>query len=221
MSSARPWDALMPEIDRQVIDAAGYATRGAGAWDSRKRGNNPAVLVIDMQDLAFGPNADILTAIREHHTAAMGEIAWQALPTIQKVVDSARELGLPVLHTQVIPRGLTADHPLTQIVPGLEPLPGEVVIQKSLASAFAGTQMLRHLVQLKVDQVIIVGNSTSGCVRATAIDAQQQGFAVCVPEDAVFDRIQLSHQATLLDLWMKYALVTTADNVITDLKGLA
>jgi len=69
--------------------------------------------------------------------------------------------------------------------------PGEVVIQKSLASAFAGTQMLRHLVQLKVDQVIIVGNSTSGCVRATAIDAQQQGFAVCVPEDAVFDRIQV------------------------------
>ena len=68
---------------------------------------------------------------------------------------------------------------------------GEIVVQKSLASAFAGTQILRHLIQLKVDQVIIVGNSTSGCVRATAVEAQQHGFAVCVPEDAVFDRIQV------------------------------
>jgi len=219
--STRPWDALMPQIDVDVIDAAGYATRGAGAWDSRAKGKRPAVLCIDMQDLAFGPNADILTAIKEHHTAAMGEIAWQALPVIKSVVDTARELGMPVLHTQVIPRGLTADHPFTQIVPELKPLEGEVVIQKSLASAFAGTAMLRHLVQMQIDQVIIVGNSTSGCVRATAIDAQQYGFAVCVPEDAVFDRIQLSHQATLLDLWMKYALVAPAEDVIADLKSIA
>ena len=56
---------------------------GAGAWDSRAKGMNPCVLVIDMQDLAFGPNADILTAIKEHHTAAMGEVAWKALPTIK------------------------------------------------------------------------------------------------------------------------------------------
>ena len=65
------------------------------------------------------------------------------------------------------------------------------MVQKSLASAFAGTQIVRHLIQLRVDQLIIVGNSTSGCVRATAVDAQQHGFAVCVPEDAVFDRIQV------------------------------
>ena len=66
--------------------------------------------------------------------------------------------------------------------------------------------------QQRIDQLIIVGNSTSGCVRATAVDAQQLGFAVCVPQDAVFDRIQLSHQGTLLDLWMKYALVAPADD---------
>jgi nicotinamidase-related amidase len=211
----------MPDIDSSVIDAAGYATRGAGAWDSRKKGKNPAVLCIDMQDLAFGPDVDILTAIREHHTAAMGEIAWRALPIITSVVETARELRMPVIHTQVIPRGLTVNDPLTQIVPELQPLEGEIVFQKSLASAFAGTSILRHLIQLQVDQVIIVGNSTSGCVRATAIDAQQHGFAVCVPEDAVFDRIQLSHQATLLDLWMKYALVAPAADVIADLKNVA
>ena len=86
----RPWDALMPQIDHDVIDTAGYATRGAGAWDSRAKGQNPCVLVIDMQDLAFGPDVDILTAIKEHHTAAMGEIAHRALPIIKVTRVSSR-----------------------------------------------------------------------------------------------------------------------------------
>lgn len=213
------WDTLLPSQDQAVIEAAGYASRGAGAWDSRAKGKRPVVLVIDMQDLAFGPNKSIMTAIADHHPAAMGEVAWEALPRIVKVVQAARESNVPVMHTRVIPRGLTEDHALTQIVPELEPLDSEVVITKSFASAFSGTAMLRHLIQNGADQVIIVGNSTSGCVRATAVDAQQAGFAVCVPEDGVFDRIQLSHQATLLDLWMKYALVAPVDDVVVDLRA--
>merc|ERR1712216_705304 len=82
------WDELMPAIDRDVIETAGYATRGAGSWDSRAQGKAPVVLVIDMQELSFGPNADILTAIREHRPTAMGEIAYAALPRIERVVST-------------------------------------------------------------------------------------------------------------------------------------
>ena len=188
------WASLLPQIDKDVIETAGYAKRGAGSWDSRARGKSPVVLVIDMQELSFGPDADILTAIREHRPTAMGEVAYRALPKVKQIVDTARELNIPVLHTRVIPHGLTADHPHTNIVKDLTPLENEPVITKSFASAFSGTAMLRQLIQLRADQVIIVGNSTSGCVRATAVDAQQAGFAVCVPYDAVFDRIEVPSQ---------------------------
>ena len=96
----------------------------------------------------------------------------------------------------------------------LAPKDDDLVIDKRYSSAFYGTTLLTHLVQKGVDTIIIVGNSTSGCVRATAVDAKQRGFNGVIPEECVFDRIEASHKVGLLDLWMKYATVMSKDEVL-------
>lgn len=202
----RVWDDILSEQDRAVIVEAGYSSRGAASWESRGLGTRPVVLVIDMQNLTCGRNVPILEAIKEYRTA-MGEIAWRAIGYIGPFLETARRSGVPIIYTRVIPRNFGPDSEAVQVVAPLAPQEGDLVIDKNYASAFYGTALLRNLVQRGADTVIIVGNTTSGCVRATAIDAQENGFSVVIPEECVFDRIQASHKASLLDLWMKYAEV--------------
>lgn len=201
------WDDLLTERDRQVISKAGYDESGASSWDSRGLGTDPLVLVIDMQRLVVGEDEPILDAIEEYRTA-MGAVAWEAIEEIEPFLDFAREQGLPVAYTRVVPSSYDdPNHEDLAIVEPIAPEPGETVIDKSYASAFYGTDLLSRLVRGGHDSVIVVGNSTSGCVRATTIDAQQNGFEVILPQECLFDRIEASHKIALLDLWMKYAEV--------------
>jgi nicotinamidase-related amidase len=98
---------------------------------------------------------------------------------------------------------------------GLEPLPDETVITKQYASAFFGTSLSSTLVALRIDTLLICGVSTSGCVRATAVDACQAGFIPLVVRDAVGDRAAGPHEATLFDLQAKYAEVVSLDGALT------
>lgn len=108
--------------------------------------------------------------------------------------------------------------PEAQIVSELEPESKDLVVDKSYASAFFGTPLISYLVKMGVDTLIIVGGSTSGCVRATAVDAVTHNFNVAVVEDCVYDRIELSHKAGLLDLWMKYCDVSPSEEINDYLK---
>lgn len=201
------WDDLLTERDRQVISKAGYDESGASSWDSRGLGTDPLVLVIDMQRLVVGEDEPILDAIEDYRTA-MGAVAWDAIGEIEPFLDLAREQGLPVAYTRVVPSSYDdPNHEDLAIVEPIAPEPDETVIDKSYASAFYGTDLLSRLVRGGHDSVIVVGNSTSGCVRATTIDAQQNGFEVILPQECLFDRIEASHKTALLDLWMKYAEV--------------
>ncbi len=83
-------------------------------------------------------------------------------------------------------------------------LEGDLVVDKSYASAFYGTPMVSYLNGLGVDSILMTGGVTSGCVRATIIDAISRNYNVAVIEDCVFDRIEISHKVSLLDMWMKY-----------------
>jgi nicotinamidase-related amidase len=211
--TSRIWEDLLSEQDRQVITKAGYDEKGASSWESRGLGENPLILVIDMQRLVVGEDEPILDAIDDYRTA-MGEIAWDAIEHIQPFLAFARERGLPVAYTRVVPSSYEyPDHEDLDIVDPVAPKEDETVIDKSYASAFYGTDLLSRLVRGGYDSVIIVGNSTSGCVRATAIDAQQNGFDVILPQECLFDRIEASHKVALLDLWMKYAEVMERDEV--------
>ncbi|MGQ9675524.1 MAG: isochorismatase family protein [Chloroflexota bacterium] len=216
----RIWDDILSEQDIKVIEKAGYSQRGAVSWESRGLGQRPILLVIDMQELSCGPDVPILHAI-EHYRTAMGNIAWAAISRIESLLETAREVGVPIIYTRVIPRGYRPDQAAVQIVLPLAPRPDETVIDKQFASAFYGTSLLNHLVRRGADTIVLVGNSTSGCIRATAVDAQQTGFNVVVTEDCVFDRIQASHKASLLDLWMKYAVVMSASDVSCYLRSLS
>lgn len=219
--TAHIWDDLLSEQDRQVITKAGYDEEGASSWESRGLGENPMVLVIDMQRLVVGEDVPILEAIEEYRTA-MGEIAWDAIDHIEPFLAVAREHGVPVSYTRVVPSSYDdPDHADLDIVEPVAPREGETVIDKSYASAFYGTDLLSRLVRGDHDSVIIVGNSTSGCVRATAIDAQQNGFDVILPQECLFDRVQASHKVALLDLWMKYAEVMERADVEAYIEEIA
>lgn len=216
----RIWEDLLTERDKQVISKAGYDKEGASSWESRGLGDNPAVLVIDMQELIVGDDEPILDAVEKHRTA-MGEIAWEAIDYIEPFLDFARDHDLPVTYTRVIPSSYDdPDHDDLQIVDPIAPEAGDTVVDKSYASAFYGTDLLSRLVRNGHDSVIIVGNSTSGCVRATAIDAKQNGFDVLLPQECIFDRIEASHKVGLLDLWMKYAEVLETEEVEAYVEGL-
>ncbi|MFC7157419.1 isochorismatase family protein [Halomarina halobia] len=211
--TAHVWDDLLSERDRQVISKAGYDEEGASSWESRGLGENPLVLVIDMQRLIVGENVPILDAIEEYRTA-MGHVAWEAIDHIAPFLDFAREREVPVAYTRVVPSSYDdPDHEDLEIVEPLAPAADEPVIDKSYASAFYGTDLLSRLVRGGHDSVIVVGNSTSGCVRATAVDAKQNGLGVILPQECVFDRIEASHRVGLLDLWMKYAEVLETEQV--------
>ena len=103
------------------------------------------------------------------------------------------------------------------IRPEFKPQPGDVVITKQRASAFYGTPLSAHLTQLGVQTLIVCGESTSGCVRASAVDAYSHGYHVVLVEECCFDRSELSHKVNLFDMHHKYADVMRADEVIAHL----
>lgn len=216
----RIWENLLSEQDKQVITKAGYDKEGAASWDSRGVGSNPMVLVIDMQRLIVGEDVPILEAVEEYRTA-MGAIAWNAIEHMQPFLEFVRDRDIQVTYTRVIPSSYDdPNHRDLDIVDPIEPEPGDAVIDKSYASAFYGTDLLSRLIRQDIDTVIIVGNSTSGCVRATAVDAQQHGFDVVLAQECIFDRIEASHKIGLLDLWMKYAQVLETDEVKDYIKSM-
>ena len=145
-----------------------------------------------------------------------------------------RRLGLPVAHTRVVFDDDGANHnvfarrvpPLqkltehahgSQIVPALTPLPGELVIRKQSASAFFDTGLAGWLHLRGVDTAVIVGCTTSGCVRASVVDSMQHNFRTVVPSDCVGDRALEPHEANLFDIGQKYADVMTRDELLARL----
>ncbi|KAA1423124.1 isochorismatase family protein [Mumia zhuanghuii] len=149
----------------------------------------------------------------------------------RRVLDAARAADVPVVHTRVaydavgtdggvflrkLPalQALVGGGPLSETVEEVAPITGEPVVVKQYASAFFGTTLSSTLASLGVDTVIVAGVSTSGCVRATAVDALQHGLIPLVVRDAVADRAAGPHEANLYDLQAKYAQVVTADEVV-------
>ena len=151
---------------------------------------------------------------------------------------AAREAGVPVLHTRVEFQPGGADggiffrkvaalecfvrgNPLAAFGEGLEPAEGEVVVTKQYASAFFGTSLAPTLTAMGIDTLMIAGVSTSGCVRATAVDACQNGFIPIVIRDACGDRDPSVHDANLFDLDAKYADVVSEQEALNHLAGFS
>ena len=111
-------------------------------------------------------------------------------------------------------------HMGNDIVKEIAPEVSDLFIEKRKPSAFFGTPLMSHLNMMKADSLIIVGSTTSGCVRASAVDALSYDIKVTIPHEAVFDRGEASHKLALFDLHMKYVDVTDLDEVSEYLKNL-
>lgn len=116
-------------------------------------------------------------------------------------------------------RMLTETHPAGQVVPELKPLQGELVVRKTQASAFFGTGLAPWLVQQGADTVVVAGCTTSGCVRASVVDALSHNFRPVVPRDCVGDRALGPHDANLFDMAQKYADVLERDEIVAALSA--
>ena len=184
----------------------------AGVWGQRIGfGQAPALVVVDFVKAYTTPGAPLY---------AEGVVAAVALAPA--LLAAARRASIPVVHTTIIYNApgcadggvwvqkspvmasMVSGSPLTTFCSGVEPLPGETVIIKQYASAFFGTSLASMLHAMRIDTVVLAGCSTSGCIRATAVDAVQHGFRTIVVRECVGDRHAGPHEANLFDIDAKY-----------------
>jgi N-methylhydantoinase B len=224
-AGSAPWTKLIGEEERAVI------ARGRYGMDS-SLGRRPALLLIDVQPSVVGLDRPILEQIDEY-PSGIGAVAHRAVAILARLAATARAADVPVIYTRLVTRdgvGMYGERidrepiddgdPRAQIVPELTPQPADVVLDKHMPSAFFGTPLSLVLSRRAIDTLLIGGGSTSGCVRATAVDASSHGYHVGIVEDGTFDRIALSHAASLLDIWMKYGTVLRAQEAARYLTSL-
>jgi nicotinamidase-related amidase len=196
-------------------------------------GPSPALVAIDLYEMDYQGGPLPVAEVTQKYPSSCGEHAWAAIAPTQRLFDAARRAGLPVFYStgdaradarpdRISATKRVASRPadLYAIRPEFKPQPGDVVIHKQRASAFFGTPLAAHLTQLGVRTVIMCGESTSGCVRASAVDAYSHGFHVVLVEECCFDRSPLSHKINLFDLHHKYADVMHIDEVVAHLGKL-
>ena len=204
-----------------MSDKTALVDNYSGVFDGHTGfGRNPALLVVDFINAyttegapLFAPG--VVDAVRE------------SVP----LLDAARQAGVPVIYTRVIYQAggfdggifvekvpvlktMVEGEPLADIVPELPPAEGDVIINKQYASAFFGTSLAAMLTSHGIDTVIVTGCSTSGCIRATAVDGMQHGFRVVVPRECVGDRRPEPHEANLFDIDSKYGDVVGKQQVL-------
>jgi nicotinamidase-related amidase len=221
--SERVWDRFLSENDRRRLARQPALRKGAG--------RRPAVLLVDLYRAVFGDEPASVEEAIDRWPATCGMAAWNALPHIQRLLLAAREHAVPVFYATGFddlpswrqPRkGSTTPDAAAreryarrnEIVDQVAPIEGELVIRKTGPSAFFGTPLVGFLIRAGVDTLIVAGESTSGCVRATVVDGASSRFSVIVAEDCVFDRDEAPHAINLFDMDQKYADVLPLDEVL-------
>jgi maleamate amidohydrolase len=224
----RVWDEFLTERDRAHLQTV--APRRPVGF-----GETPAVLMVDNYRQVFGASPRPILEAAADNPMAMGEQAWTAAAHIAELLAAARAARIPVIHVTATAKsglpswnasihagerrgdltlGRTGDDGRYEIVDAWAPIDGEVVLHKSAPSAFWGTPLAATLVYLGVDTLIVGGESTSGCVRATVVDAASYRYRVVVPEECVYDRHEACHAVNLFDMHTKYADVLALTDVL-------
>ncbi len=229
--TTRVWDRFLTDQDRARAAIQPAIRKGAGT--------RPVLVLVDLYRWVFGDAPEPLLDAIKTWPGSCGPTAWESLPHIQRLLGEARELGIPVVHLTGLegmpgwrdfnPRGGGSSDPVDpdhrrrryDIVDEVAPIEGEVVLRKTAPSAFWGTPLAAHLTALGADTIIVSGESTSGCVRATVVDAKSQRYKVIVPEECVFDRDEASHAINLFDMEEKYADVLPLAETIDYMRSVS
>jgi nicotinamidase-related amidase len=221
------WDGLISEDEQKAYRAAGFG-RSTGL------GRSPALLIIDVQYRTVGTTPQpFWDAIKEFPTAC-GQVGWDAVAQIQKLLTLFRDRKWPVLYPYVSPKESFDVGRLADKVPALmtvarkgyefvtevAPQGNDILLPKKHPSAFFGTPLVSYLIDLGVDTLVVTGCTTSGCVRGSVVDGFAYNFRVAVPSDAVYDRSRTSHAVNLFDMSEKYADVATTDELVRALSAI-
>ena len=223
----RIWDKYLTDQDKAHVAMGENKQVGFG--------ESPALLLIDLYRGVFGDRPQSILEATKEWPASCGMAAWDAIPALQTVLKAARDAGIPVIHatgrdddglagwstgrqiygnTDRSPEALERRNRKHDIIEEVSPVDGEPVIRKASPSDFWGTPLVGHLTAHNVDTIIAVGETTSGCVRASVLDGCTNRFRMLVVEAAVFDRHEAAHAINLFDMNQKYADVLPLADVL-------
>jgi nicotinamidase-related amidase len=223
----RVWDRFLTEQDRAHVAMSSRREKGFG--------QRPALLIIDMYRWVFGDKPEPLLDAVKTWPGSCGLAGWDALPHVQDLLAAARTADIPIIHTTgadesvmtTWARGMRSspasngDSDAEQrkarkydIIDEVAPRPGEMVVRKASPSAFWGTPLIGHLVDRGIDTILVAGESTSGCVRASVVDGCTYRFHMVVAEECVFDRHEATHAVELFTMHEKYADVLPLAQVL-------
>ncbi len=217
-SGSSAWGEVFSEEERRIFDLYRRSERPKLPWEAM------ALLVVDVTNAFLGPNVPTLDAARQVRTAC-GVPAWESLHATRALLDAFHAASRPVIYTKASSEahlggptiGAAEAGDGNEIADDIAPVAGDVVIEKARASAFFGTPLASYLVRAGIRGVVVVGGSTSGCVRASVLDASSYGFSVAIAHDGCFDRSQLSHAVALYELDVKYGAVLNAATAVDEL----
>jgi maleamate amidohydrolase len=200
---------MSSSLDKNYANAYGH---------SLTPGMNPALILIDVVQAYFDPDCELYADVDD------------ALQSALRVLEIARERGILVIYTNVVYQGDGIDggrffekvlplkhfykgNPMGEFAVGIQPREDELVVSKQYPSAFFGTSLASTLTARGIDTLIITGLTTSGCIRASCVDAMSSGFIPIVVADACGDRHESPHEANLFDMQAKYAEVWSESDV--------
>jgi nicotinamidase-related amidase len=236
--STRVWDAFLTDQDKASLKERPHQVWGYG--------ERPALVLIDLYRWVFGDKKQPILEAMKDWPGSCGPAAWDAVPHLQRLLGAARAAKIPIAHvTGLHPNdsgvagwsdnpkrtrsGINISDPAMaernkrrfDIIDEVAPLPGEAILRKAAPSGFFGTLLMAHLHAHDVDSIILVGESTSGCVRATCVEGRSYRFKMTVVEECVFDRHETAHAMNLFDMHQKYADVLGVDEVVKHLQTIS
>lgn len=223
----KKWMELIPESERRILSKAGFL-------GDMSIGARTALVVVDVTMGFCGSEGLTLDEAIQEYSTACGPMSWETMPRIAQLIDLFRRQKRPIIYTLSDIEGTmyagkaTKSKSKGRPAPGyndfpaaIQPRDGDWVLAKTKASGFFQTPLAAYLTRQLIDTVVVCGVSTSGCVRATSVDAHSHGYTTIVVDDCCFDRSYFAHCANLFDLQAKYATVVSLDEITARIKGPA
>ena len=224
------WDDVLSGRDKQIYQKAGFGKRVGF-------GDKPALLIVDVTYTFVGDKPEPIMKSMERFPMSCGEEGWKAVDNTASLITLSREKNVPIVYATIANKALSklpyswcgrigatsqtlATSEYDDIVKEVAPTENDFIVYKIAPSMFFGTHAMSILVPLGVDTLICCGGTTSGCLRATVVDAATYGFKVVVPEECAFDRGEVTHKINLFDMHSKYATVVSVSEVIKYLRIL-
>ncbi len=227
----RIWDDILTDRDKILYETSGFGKKA-------ELGARPAILIIDVNYEFVGDKPQPILESIKKFPFSCGESGWKSVEKIRLLLERGRIKSIPIFYSIPEFRPETANIGATKsgrkkeefsgtipetmkVVKEISPAEDDIVIYKQRASIFFGTPFISHLTRFCVDTLLVCGTTTSGCVRASVVDAFSYGFRVAVVEECTFDRGEASHKVNLFDMHQKYANVISLDETLAYLDKIS